>query len=50
MGGVPMLLGGWWMEEAKKGGPAYLPVVSAGDKTEQKVLKEGQEFRMRCRC
>ena len=42
--GVPMLLGYWWMEAGRRGGPQTMPIVS------KKAREQGAGAGARCRC
>ena len=47
--GVPMLLGCWWIEDAIRGKPETIPIVNITTKVQQRG-KEGEEYRLKCRC
>ena len=47
--GVPMLLGSWWIEDAVQGGPQTIPIINITTNVQQRG-KEGEEYRLKCRC
>jgi hypothetical protein len=47
--GVPMLLGSWWIEDAVRGGPQTIPIINITTNVQQRG-KEGEEYRLKCRC